>query len=111
MDPEPDEVSPSKNHQLFCNPNNPATTMVMLKNIEHMGYFHKSSWIDDSSGKQVYKFFPNYFILNNISIAHKQKKVLHAMLQQQTDPEIMIEQFCKLARACYPDFPKQIDQF
>ena len=40
MDPEPDDdiVGPSKDHELFCDPENPLT-MVMLKNIKLMGYF------------------------------------------------------------------------
>ena len=83
----------------------------MLKNIEHMSYFQKSSCINDSSGKKVKKLFPNYFILNNITVAHQQKVTLHAMLNQKTDPQIMIEQFCKLARACYPESSMKIDQF
>ena len=66
-----------------------------------MGYFHCDSLHDDGTGKQVYKFFPNYFILNNIQKAHQQKAILHTMLNQKTDPKIMIEQFCKLAAACY----------
>ena len=74
-----------------------------------MGYFHKSSWVDDSTGKQVYKFFPNHFILNNITISHRQKAVLHTMLNQKTDPQIMIEQFCKLALACYSYDKMQIN--
>ena len=72
-----------------------------------MGYFHCDSLHDDGTGKQVYKFFPNYFILNNITIAHRQKQLLHAMLNQKTDPQIMIEQFCKLAATCYPDKDSQ----
>ena len=85
MDPEPDEVGPPKNHQLFYNPNNPDDTMVMLKNIEHMGYFHCDSLHDDGTGKQVYKFFPNYFVFSNITISHRQKQLLHTMLNQETD--------------------------
>ena len=44
MDPEPksDGVGPSKNHKLFYDPENPDKSMVMLKNIEHMGYLDKS---------------------------------------------------------------------
>lgn len=67
----------------------------MLKNIELMSYLE--------TGKQVNNYFPNYYILNNVQTAHKQKAILHAMLRQQTDPKIMTRLFCKLAKQYEPD--------
>ena len=86
MNSEPDEVGPPKNHQLYYIPNNPGLTMVMLKNIEHMCYFHCDYFHDDGNGQQVYKFFPNYYILNSVIVAHQQKLALYMMLKQKTDP-------------------------
>lgn len=67
-----------KDYQLYGDSKNPQT-LVVLKNIENMAYLHRLATSDD--GRSL-KIFPNYYILNNIAVAHKQKAVLYAMTQQ-----------------------------
>lgn len=54
MDPEPDEIGPSDDHELYCNPENPLS-LVMLKNVEKMKYLDLSSVEVDENGQHVFK--------------------------------------------------------
>lgn len=93
MDPQPHlSTDPLKDYDLYCNPLDPES-LVMLKNIDLMGYMHKLATDDDGS----LKIFPNYYILNNLPISHPQKAIFYAMVQQRTCPAVMTTQFCKLA--------------
>ena len=59
--------------------------------------------MDDRISHPAPKSFPNYYILNNLKISHKQKVVLYTMINQPTCRKIMVDQFCRLARRYFPE--------
>lgn len=88
-------------YDLYCDPEDPSS-LVMLKNVDFLSYFGKPKSNVGSTNKD-FNIFPNYYILNKLKVSHKQKAIFHCMLKHSTCPEIMVAQFCRLARTYYGD--------
>ena len=73
-----------------------------------MNYLAQSPIKTNNSNHPIPNHFPNYYILNNIEVSHKQKLCLHVMVKQPTSPEVMIHLFLKLAKRYYPAHGWQI---
>ena len=76
-----------------------------------MEHLNDQMVIDSINDKIITKHFPNYYFLDAFRMAHKQKTILHAMLSQKTCPEIMIREFCRLARKFCPGSENEIKNF